>query len=310
MKKYDFSKYKNMYVIGSCHNGIDRLMDKVDIYLSEQSFDEKISDVEQSLGIRFKKSPRRSYDFNHSVLLALGNCNLGIGMNDIFFQKLNEINQKLSQHDCHLLFIRGENDNQDLFFGNNINLSNIKTISDYSLITFDEYNILAVGGNISVDRSWKKEHEVQKGHQMYWDNEKTIYDERAISAILKDNKIDFIVSISCPTFAPPSLKYSVKSIWLNADKKLQDDVLQERLVMDNIYINLLSNKNTLRAWIYGNNNNSDDIYINNIFFNSLGERELFSITNWIETQQQKDIEEQGDFTSDLLFNYDEDDIDE
>ena len=77
--------------------------------------------------------------------------------------KSNNICQEFNVK-CYVL--RGNHDDPSYYNTDEpkINLSNIKTISDYTIIQTPEHNILCVGGAISVDRVNRQavyEHEIQ-----------------------------------------------------------------------------------------------------------------------------------------------------
>lgn len=282
MEIYDYHNYKHLYFFGSCKNGLKGLIKKIDHYI-------KIAD-EQELGPticsdvitnRSYTKRRMYYDLRNCVIIVLGNCFLN--RNKTLFNLLEEYNKKLSDINTHLLFIRGENDNQDIFFNKEINFSNIKTLLDYSVIKVGNHSILAIGGNISIDRTWKKEYGTVISKRLYWENEKTEYNQELLNEILSSTHIDGIATISCPSFVSISID-SYRKEWINSDESLQDDIIQERIVMDKIYHQCIMNKNMPLMWVFNHCKGQDEIYLNDILFKSFHDSMIFNFTTWMKEQ--------------------------
>jgi hypothetical protein len=103
-----------------------------------------------------KKSKKNNYGiYSNSLFIIAGDCGLGFNKQkyyDDIFEKFNKI---LSYNNTFIIFVRGNHDDPEYFDGKRINLSNIKAVPDYSVITAHDKNILCVGGAISLDRTWR-----------------------------------------------------------------------------------------------------------------------------------------------------------
>lgn len=293
MKKISYQNASNLYFIGSWQNGITGLLKYINTRLTDNV----------SPTLSGEETIRKMNKLTNSIIIVLGNCHLGQhgGTRD----ELVKFNETLIKGGTHLLFVRGENDNRDIFKNDEIRLSNIKLLDDYSLINFKKYNILTVGGNISIDRSWKKQQESIIGKRLYWDNERTVYEKDLLEEILKSTHIDFIASVSCPTFVSyPILSYYKD--WVNADNNLQQDIIQERMVMDRIYHDCILSNNMPLGWVFSHTSSScDEIFCNNIMFKGLVNKQLFSCSDWLESYDEYDSQHY-----DLNANFDEYDSDE
>lgn len=302
MELYDYHNFKQLYFFGSCKNGLKGLIKAIDNYIKTADEKEKALGISISSNIVTRQSiySKRNnyYNLRNSIIIVLGNCLFD--KNKTLFNLLDDYNNKLSSINSHLLFIRGENDNQDLFFNKEINLSNIKVLSDYTVIKVDKYNILTIGGNISIDRSWKKEYGTVISKRLYWENENTEYSQELIDEILNSTHIDAIASISCPTFVSiPTDTY--RKEWIYSDDKLKTDIIQQRLTMDNIYHQCLLKENVPKTWVFSNCQSSDDNYVNNILFKSINGTRIFWFTKWYESTSDND-----DYESDgINMNFDE-----
>ena len=98
-------------------------------------------------------------DMSNSLVIVAGDCGFGFNKPNYYFDLLEKANQKLSEHNIHVLFIRGNHDDPSYFDDNTINYSNIKAISDYSIVQTSTHNILCIGGATSIDRTWRKQQE-------------------------------------------------------------------------------------------------------------------------------------------------------
>lgn len=302
MEIYDYHNYEQLYFFSSCKNGLKGLIKKIDHYLKIADEKEKeLGPTITSNVITNRSYTKRNmyYNLRNCVIIVLGNYFLD--RNKTLFNLLEEYNKKLSDINTHLLFIRGENDNQDIFFNKEINFTNIKTLLDYSVIKVAKHSILAIGGNISIDRAWKKEYGTVISKCLYWENEKTEYNKELLDEILSSIHIDAIATISCPSFVSmPIDSYSKE--WINSDESLKDDIIQERIVMDEIYHQCILNKNMPHMWVFNQPKGQDEVYLNNIMFKGFHDSTFFNFTSWMEQVETTDDEYESDS---INMNFDE-----
>jgi hypothetical protein len=271
MKIYELPSVTNFYIIGSNEGNIKSIVQTLNEGLSNEieldaakSTNEKYmvapsTDISWTTISSLGSVPFQKTNYNDSIIIINGNEKLGF--NDIKYYELilEKINKALSKANTYLFFIRGNNDNPSFFKDELINLSNVKSIPDYSLIKISSKNILCVGGGISINRSWKMKHQElinsitsNESKKIYWEDEAPFFDGESLKE-LKNTKIDYVITHIAPTFSFPDFSY--KEIpWIKADKALIDDLENARLVMDNIYDYLIKNHNKPEAWIYGHYN--------------------------------------------------------
>jgi hypothetical protein len=271
MKIYELPSVTNFYIIGSNEGNIKSIVQTLNEGLSNEieldaakPTNEKYmvapsTDISWTTISSLGSVPFKKTNYNDSIIIINGNEKLGF--NDIKYYELilEKINKALSKANTYLFFIRGNNDNPSYFKDELINLSNVKSIPDYSLIKISSKNILCVGGGISINRSWKMKHQElinsitsNESKKIYWEDEAPFFDGESLKE-LKNTKIDYVITHIAPTFSFPDFSY--KEIpWIKADKALIDDLENARLVMDNIYDYLIKNHNKPEAWIYGHYN--------------------------------------------------------
>jgi hypothetical protein len=203
------------------------------------------------------KYREKSGNFSNSLIIFTGNC--GIGCDDMdyneYFTKLNKI---LEYNNTFVMFIRGNDDNPSYFDGKSLNLSNIKAIPDYSIIEVGGKNMLCIGGGLSINRLWKKDHEKKLNSlpgnikkTLYWENEVPVFDADVIKEIAKNiTELYCVVSHSAPSFVAPD-KELLDDTWSDVDKALINDTRATRITYDRIFFSLQENGIKPNYWAYG-----------------------------------------------------------
>ena len=225
------------------------------------------------------KIPRCSgYLLDNTVLIVNGSNTFGQNDLKYYYDKFNMLNDVLADNNTHILFVRG-NDDPKYFTDELLNLSNVKTIQDYSVIKLNKFNCLCIGGQVSLDRLWKSEQEKRIGKKMFWENEHITFDEDAINEILSKYKISCIVTPSSPSFAYPGTNVFKKSPWVTKDKALLNDLNDERVIMDRIYNKIIESKSKPYIWAYSRFDTSNQSMINDILFQSLCPFQFLNFNN-------------------------------
>ena len=308
MKVYDYGKTKNCLICGNIDGNFDRFIKTVvgslrnlksyvvETHPKEIERQERLArkrEEESHNGgggifggpaphyaprpTRLKKMPKMmncGYNLTDTVIIVDG-CN-GFGERDLkyYHDKLEMFNKVLADNNTHVLFMRG-NDDPKYFEDALIDLSNIKTIQDYSVIKLSKFNCLCIGGCVSLDRTWRMEQEKRIGRKMYWENERMQYNEEDIDNILKDYNIACVVTSSCPSFAYPGMNSFKYSTWASKDKTVIKDITEERMIMDKIYNKIVENNKKPYIWTYSRFKNSNQNMINDILFQSLNPFQFF-----------------------------------
>lgn len=216
-----------------------------------------------------KRKKRSNTMFENCVVFVNGNSGLGTKDLKYHIDKLEPLNKLLAKNNCHLLFIRGNLDNPQIFESEAISLSNIKTIPDYSLVMLKCFNCLCIGGSISLDREWKKKQSTLIGKKLYWENEGFVYKEDELDEILDKHNIACVITNTCPSFSFPGTNVFNGTKWQGNDQSLLDDLLSERKLMDKVYNKLVDKNKRPYIWAYSffmspNGNMSNDIYFSSL----------------------------------------------
>lgn len=196
--------------------------------------------------------------FCNSVIIAIGNKNFTVYDFNTIKEKFEESNSYFASNNINLFIIRG-NDLDPMIFENKlINFSNIKAISDYSIIKTKNKNILCIGGSISYNRDWKITYEEliskfnKEKSSLYFENECFNLDKNKINELkeIKDN-IDYIVTQTAP-FSVDNISYLSKIKFFKYNKVLLKDVIKEKKKIDSLFKTLKKN-NTIKKWLYSEN---------------------------------------------------------
>lgn len=203
------------------------------------------------------------YGIKNANLIQVGD--FGVGFNFIKEKRsLSLINEILIKNNVVLYAIRGNHDFKDFFDNDPFDLSNIKLVSDYTVLNFDlgtsdSVNVLFMGGAVSVDRSWRKTNKQSKGDmtiypgQRWWDDEVFILDREKL---LKIKDIDIVVSHTSPDYCYPDnsngFGYFVENIIKDTgDTNLRTDLMFERNQMTEAFFILRENGNNIKNHYYG-----------------------------------------------------------
>lgn len=215
-------------------------------------------------------------NLHDAAIIVAGDCGFGFEKSGYYTQLFDKWNPILNKLNSYVYFVRGNHDDPDYFNSESdkfelIQYSNIQTIEDYTVLTFDCFNILCVGGGISIDREFRRRNdEVNKRYaesvgssyfaKSYWENEQVVYDE---DRIIDDIDIFMVVSHSAPSFVFPQDKVGIE-YWLKYDSELEKDIDEERAFLDKLYNKVKNNKFT--HWYYGHfHGNHTEKYDNVIF---------------------------------------------
>ena len=212
--------------------------------------------------------PRGNGRYNNSVIIFTGGSGFGTKNEGFFEDILGKLNEALSKNNANALFVRGAMDDPSFFNEHKLDFSNIKLVEDYSLIKFKGFNILCIGGGVSIDRQWKLEQGKRLGKTMYFTKEKSTFNKEELDNILKEYNVACVVTSEAPTFVPPDMESIKASKWTVSDKNLMKDVISQRLIMDSIYNEFILNDKKPYIWAYGSSLDNS-ITLNNIRFISI-----------------------------------------
>lgn len=195
--------------------------------------------------------------YSNSIFIIAGDCGIGFNKQKYYDDLFERFNKILSYNNTFIIFVRGNHDDPEYFDGKRVNLSNIKAVPDYSVITACGKNILCVGGAISLDRTWRIKQEERinrfsstKKKTIYWKNEAPVFRKDLLDEITKSAKIDYVVSHSAPSFVSPESHVGLDE-WSENDRNLISDVTEERKVLDKVFEALRDSNMRPTYWAYG-----------------------------------------------------------
>ena len=195
--------------------------------------------------------------YANSLFIIAGDCGLGFNKPKYYEDLFEKFNKVLSYNNSYIIMVRGNHDDPAYFDGERVNLSNIKAVPDYSVISAGGKNILCVGGAISLDRTWRIKQEERinrfsttKKKTIYWKDEAPVYNQEALDDVTKNIKIDCVVSHTAPSFVNPE-NHAGLDDWSVDDSTLVSDVREERRVLDKVFETLRDSDMRPKYWAYG-----------------------------------------------------------
>ena len=223
--KFDNLNYESLYVVGDLH-GLFELF-------------------------RFKL---KELKITNSIFIVAGDCGFGFEKKGHYLNIYRKFSKLLLENNITILFVRGNHDDPSYFDGFELNYKNFTCIPDYSVISFNNENILCIGGAVSVDRMSRKIDEINSGfkYKLYWPNEPVLYRPRILKQIKNDCiDINHVVTHTKPSFIPPYGKEGV-SLFIEDDPKLEEDLNNENQIMNNIFNDLVKKYcYQINNWVFG-----------------------------------------------------------
>ena len=225
----------------------------------------------------------KQYKISNSAFIFCGDFGLGFEKENYYKEQvIPKIHRVLKKFNCIWYIVRGNHDDPSYFSEQKINTKYIKCVPDYSIIQFQNKNILCIGGGISIDRIWRTHQDVKRYEQYahyhncsidiaqlsvpssYWYNEQVMYK-------CVDEHIDIICSHTAPSFCYPFNKGPVVLQYAELDENLLQDLDEERKLLDKVYED---HKDTLTHWYYGHFHSSNMQFINGCMFKLLTINEI------------------------------------
>lgn len=286
MKHLEFNDVKSINVVGDIHGEFKTLFNAIKACVSKKHFlKDEVNKLEQIIkenkekrkdewrkmhgeqqlkfiraeGLKFSCHNPYQVNLDNSILIVCGDCGLGFNSFKYYQDLFTKYNKLLEANNCYLLFVRGNHDDPKYFEDEMINFSHIKSIQDYTVISACDYNLLCVGGGLSLDRSYRIEHEKfinrykREGNwkKEYWEGEMPIFDSNKLNDIIKSNiKIDCVISHTSPKLNN-NIRKQGETSWVKQDPSLKKDIQEERKIMDKIYNELTNNNQDIAVWAFG-----------------------------------------------------------
>ena len=211
------------------------------------------------------------YHLTDTLLIVAGDCGFGFDKPGYYEQIFNRNSARLGKSNNWILMIRGNHDDPAYFREERISHSRLRTVPDYSVIQACGHSILCVGGAVSIDRGYRRDHDFLHPSSCtasYWKDEMPVYDEIALANIDNDIPIDTVITHTAPSFCELISKNGL-SEWAKQDSELLSDCSKERSVMDRIFEHLKSAGHPLSHWYYGHFHQSWNSEIEGVLFSML-----------------------------------------
>ncbi len=240
---YTFPESKNIVICGDIHGEFNSLIHKLCI----------------------------QYQLTDTLLIVAGDCGFGFEKPGYYEQVFNRNSSRLSKSNNWIVMMRGNHDAPSYFSEGKISHQRFRTISDYSVIQTCRHNILCVGGAVSIDRTYRIEHDSRHPDSSvasYWKDEMPIFDENALKDIEQRFRIDTVVTHTSPSFCELISKDGL-SEWATRDPNLLADCNKERRTMNLIFEYLKANNHPLEHWFYGHFHQSWSSCIDGVLFSML-----------------------------------------
>ena len=221
------------------------------------------------------------YHLTDTLLIVAGDCGFGFDKPGYYEQVFNRNSARLGKSNNWILMVRGNHDDPAYFEEERISHSRFRTVPDYSTVQACGHNILCVGGAVSIDRGYRKDHDSRHPSSCtasYWKDEVPVYDDSAIADIDKAFRVDTVVTHTAPSFCELISKNGL-SEWAKQDSELLADCSKEREVMDRIFEHLKCAGHPLSHWFYGHFHQSWNSEIDGVLFSMLDIMELKELSH-------------------------------
>lgn len=226
-------------------------------------------------------------ELENAIVIVAGDCGFGFHKYGYYRTELEYLTKKLEEKNIYIMLVRGNHDSPEYFKGDFFRTDRIFCVPDYSLIMFDDKNILCIGGGISIDRFPRiiKNFELDKKKyngderyrpKEYWSGEAPRYDFKKLEAVLEIAQPDIVVTHCAPSGITPVTKANL-STWAEHDIQLLDDVDIARDALSHVK-NQIENKGIkIKTWYYGHYHFSNTEYFDETKFQLLDEMEIVEV---------------------------------
>lgn len=211
------------------------------------------------------------YDIKNSILIGVGDFGAYWDKDELNEQSLSTLNNVLIKKNIDFYTIRGNHDNPKNF--DNRTYGNVHLVKDYSVLNFNNYNFLMVGGAVSIDKERRQYYDMIdenvhvndvlfKGEEFNLDRDK----------ISKLRNINIVITHSAPLGNYP---YTIVQVDDNPD--LEKELIKERQDIETMKNILIKNNPDLRKWFYGHYHKHYSEKLNDIEYTCLGKNEIYAI---------------------------------
>ena len=219
-----------------------------------------------------KSSSSSSAQLADLLVVVCGGCRLGSQKEDELDKAIKELEKYGGEHRCHFVFVRGHHDNPVLFDGEKIASDHVVAVPNYSVLSACEKKFLCVGGAVSYDRSWP--------YGVSYKGEAPEYKPELVNC-----DINGIITEAAPTFMAPVIDFTSK--WFECDESLKQDIINERHVMDQIYMHFTDGKS--RVWYYTKYNQETVTSSSFFTFMSIVDQRAYTLATQSQTENKESL---------------------
>lgn len=220
------------------------------------------------------------FDIKDAYIIQVGD--FGVGFDTLYKEKsqLELINSELVKSNVFLYAIRGNHDRPSYFENDPFSLSNIKLISDYTVLELEGKRILCIGGAVSIDRAHRITDAQKNGDHTYKHGQSWFKGEEFnldIDILEAFRDINIVVTHTSPDYCTPdnSLGFgSMVNNWINIDPNLKLDLMDERRKMS-IAFEIIKRNNKITNHLYGHFHFSNISKFDGVEHRLLGVGELY-----------------------------------
>jgi len=218
---------------------------------------------------------------SNESIIQVGDYGLGFTSYENDLKVQSELNNTLKKNNITLYTIRGNHDNPYFWDGHlDGHFSNIHYLKDYSVLNIEGFNMLFIGGALSIDRKYRlKQMQTAASYgrdiELYWFDEPFILDKEKMENI---KNIDIVVTHTSPDFCVPVNKFGFSPIvdeYAHYDKTLKDELIEERKTVTEMW-NILKKNSNPRIYLYGHFHSSNFENIDGCEFRLLGINEWYN----------------------------------
>ena len=217
-----------------------------------------VSDFIPSLMTYMTRAQKTERITRGTSVVFITNANLVCDFDENIFIK--NVKKYKKDKAFHIVFVRGTM-TPSQFFTDDCKLFDklsgfVHFAPDYSITTLntvygENYNVLAIGGGITPERSWKMKHGNRKSKSIkYLEDEMPILDDSIVANIIKSGiSIDVVISNYAPSFMCKA-PYGVIEKWSLKDDKLESDYRRLFEHFDFLYKEICDKCNDIKVWIF------------------------------------------------------------
>lgn len=206
---------------------------------------------------------KEKYKITDTTFILAGDCGIGFddSLKDLYIRK--RIGKRLEDTRNTLLCIRGNHDDPGFFKeGSLIDFPHIKTLPDYTHLTWKDHKILVLGGGVSVDKEWRLEEEKKTGKPCWWEGERIQKTPELLSG-----REDIVISHMAPLCIGPVL--------LREDNIPYDTWAADK--SDREYLSTVLKETRPSKWIFGHYHKSTSGDYEDCLWRGLDINEIYEI---------------------------------